>query len=56
MDDENENQNEETKKKDLMGGVPTEEPRNTRRSETTIPHKEEEKPQEQAEAKEDKNF
>ena len=39
-----------------MGGVPTEEPKTPDPSETEIPHKEEEKPQEQAKAKEDKGL
>ena len=55
MADENQNQIvEENQTEGLMGGVPTEEPKTPDPSETEIPHKEEEKPQEQAEAKEDK--
>ena len=55
MADENQNEIvEENQTEGLMGGVPTEEPKTPDPSETEIPHKEEEKPQEQAEAKEDK--
>jgi hypothetical protein len=53
MADENQNEIvEENQTEGLMGGVPTEEPKTPDPSETEIPHKEEEKPQEQAEAKE----